>query len=193
MTSRLAFLVAAVALAASPAYADPAVEKTLKSLVTAVRYGKDDLAIKNLDGATQGELLLEAEWAKGTPEQRAKFTTLFHKLFAAIAFPNIRDNFKHLETTLYEKPAIEGDKGSIVSTIVILHPLKKQEIKVKYDMHKDKGGWKVVDVTVLGSGGASMLTDIRKDQVQPLFKQGGWDKLLTAMETRLAQIEKAAK
>lgn len=193
MFSRLAVLAAAVALLASPAYADPGVEKTLKTVVTSVRYGKDDLALKNFDGGAQGAMLLEGEWTKATADQRAKFTELFHKLFAAIAFPNIRDNFKHLETTLYEKPAVDGDKATIVSTIVILHPLKKQEIKVKYDLRNQKAGWKVVDATVLGSGGASMLTDIRNDQVKPLFKAGGWDKLLSAMEQRLAQLQKAAK
>jgi phospholipid transport system substrate-binding protein len=177
---------------ALPAMADEALEKPVKTLVSAVRYGKDDLALKSLDGDAQGAVLLGDEWGKATAKQREEFASLFHQLFAAIAFPKIRSNFEHLETTLYEPAKVDGDKAELTSTIVILHPLKKQEIKVKYDMHKLKEGWKVVDVTVLGTASPSMLSSIKSDQVQPLFKDGGWDKLLQLMRDRLAQL-KAAK
>src|SRR5690606_22590585 len=133
----------------------------------AVRYSKDALALKSLDADAQGAFLLEGEWKTATAEQRKEFGELFHKLFAAIAFPQIRKNFEHLETTLYEPASVTGDAASLVSTIVILHPLKKQELKVKYDLKKTKNEWLVVDVTVLGSGGNSFLTDIRNDQIRP--------------------------
>ena len=69
------------------------------------------------------------------------------------------------------------------------HPVKKQELKLKYWVAQEKGQWKVVDVSVLGD---SMLQGIRDDQVQPLLKEGGWDKLLKAMKDKLAEKELAS-
>lgn len=186
--------VAATALAGRPAAADPGVEKSIKTLITSVRYSKDTLALGQLDGETQAKFLLGDYWEKGTEQQRAQFIRDFHALFAALAFPQIRANFEHLETTLYDPAKVDGNRAESHSTIVILHPLKKQEIKVKYDLSRHKSGWKIVDVTVLGTPRpSSFLNDIRNDQVQPLLKQGGWDRLLGAMTDRLAQIETAKK
>ena len=188
---RSIFALALVVLATLTARAED-VEKPVKTLVSAVRYGKDDLALKQMDGDAQGSVMLGAEWGKATAEQRKEFATLFHGLFAAMAFPRIKESLEHLETTLFEKPAVEGDKAGLAGTLVILHPLKKQELKVKFDAHKSAGAWKVVDVTLVGTGSPSMLSSIRDEQVQPLFKAGGWDKLLGAMRDRLAQLKKAA-
>lgn len=170
-----------------------AIEKPIRTLINAVRYSKDDLALKMLDGDTQGQSLLEADWSSASEEQRTRFKQLFHQLFAAIAFPQIRDNFEHLETILYEKPEVKGNTATIRSTLVILHPLKKQEIKVEYDMKKNGGNWQVVDVTILGTGGNSFLADIRTQQVRPIFGQGGWDHLIKTMETRAEQLEARKK
>ena len=179
----------AVALAA-PAYAATPVEKPVKLLIGAVRYGKDSLALTGLDGDAQGRVLLGDEWAKATPKERSEFTRLFQELFAAMAFPKLRADLVHLDTTLYQPPQVTGDHAELDSTLVILHPLAKQEIKVRYDLHKQKGAWKVVDVSVLGTGDPSMLTGIRDQQVRPIFKDGGWDKLLSLMRARLAQVKK---
>lgn len=189
----LSLAVAAATLLTSGSALAAGEDKPIKTLVTAVRYEKDALALKSLDGEAQGRYLLEDAWEAGTPEQRRDFVDLFHKLFSAIAFPKIRESFEHLETTLYEPAKVNGASAEVVSTIVILHPLKKQEIKVKYDLKKDGSGWRVVDVTVLGSGGASMLTDIRNDQIRPIMKDGGWDRLLTLMRQRHEQIAAAQK
>ena len=80
-----------------------------------------------------------------------------------------------------------GEEAKVASTVVIDHPMKKQELKLKYVLAKDKAGWKVVDVAVLGD---SMLTGIRDDQVRPLLKEGGWDALLKAMREKDKELEK---
>jgi phospholipid transport system substrate-binding protein len=188
----LALAALVLGLAARPALADEAMEKPINTLVKSVRFNKDDLALKQLDSEAQGLFLFGDNWGKAKPEQRAEFTSLFQRLFAGIAFPKIRENLQNLSTTLYEKPTITGDKAQIVSTIVIDHPLKKQEMKVRYDLHKAKEGWKVVDVTVLEAGTKSMLTSV-KDQTDPLFKSGGWDNLLAKMRDRAAKLPPAKK
>lgn len=167
------------------AVADPP-DKPIKRLIGAVRYNKDDLALAQLDGEAQGAFLLEKAWVTATAEQKAAFVRDFHAMFSAIAFPRIRKNFEKLETVLYDPPAIKGDQATIASTIVILHPLKKQEIRATYDMHKVGGEWKVVDVTVKGD--KSMLTNIRNDQIRPILAEGGVTKLLDLLAKRVAQL-----
>jgi phospholipid transport system substrate-binding protein len=191
--ARLALIVVsggALLLSASPARADDAVQKPVTTLVKSVRYAKDANALKQMDGEAEGRILLGDDWEKGTPEQRAEFVSLFHGLFAALAFPKLKENLEYLGTTVYEKPAVTGDKATVIGTLAIDHPLKKQELRVQFDMHKTREGWKVVDVTVLGVGGNSMLTDIRHDQIIPIMAQGGWPHLLELMRARLAQVKK---
>ncbi|HZH76878.1 ABC transporter substrate-binding protein [Archangium sp.] len=179
-------LLATLALAL-PALAAPneAVTKPVKTVVQSVRYNKDDLALKQLANEEQGRFLLGEDWDKGTPAQRQEFTKLFNSLFAKIAFPKVRENFKNLASITYEDPAVEGTKAKVKSTIVIEHPVKKQEMKLQYSLAQDKGAWKVVDVAVLGD---SMLTGIRDDQVRPIMKQGGWDHLLELMRKKEAEL-----
>jgi phospholipid transport system substrate-binding protein len=182
--SLLAALVLSVpALAAS----NEEVAKPVKTVVQSVRYGKDLAALKNFGGEQQARFLLGDAWDKASEPQRKEFIELFHTLFAKIAFPKVRDNFKNLASITYEDPEVKGDEAHVASTIVIDHPLKKQELKLKYALAKDKTGWKVVDVAVLGD---SMLTGIRDDQVRPLLKDGGWDAVIKAMREKNKELEK---
>ncbi|MFL5357623.1 ABC transporter substrate-binding protein [Archangium sp.] len=172
---------------AMPALAAPnePIAKPVKTVVQSVRYSKDDLALKQLANEAQGRFLLGDEWDKGTDAQRKEFTRLFNSLFSKIAFPKVRENFKNLASITYEDPAIEGEKAQVKSTVVIEHPLKKQEMKLQYSVVKEQGTWKVLDVSVLGD---SMLTGIRDDQIRPIMAQGGWDNLLKLMRAKEAEI-----
>jgi phospholipid transport system substrate-binding protein len=182
--SLLAALVLSVpALAAS----SEDVAKPVKTVVQSVRYGKDLAALKNFGGEQQARFLLGDAWDKASEPQRKEFIELFHTLFAKIAFPKVRENFKNLASITYEDPEVKGDEAKVASTVVIDHPMKKQELKLKYALAKDKAGWKVVDVAVLGD---SMLTGIRDDQVQPLLKEGGWDALMKAMREKAKELDK---
>lgn len=182
-TLSVALLLSLPALAATP---KDEVSKPLKTIVNSVRYGKDNAALKLFAAEEQGKMLVADSWAKGTDAQRKEFQELFMTLFGKIAFPKIRKNFENLDTVLYEEPTITGDTANIASTILINHPLKKQELKVKYQLVKQAGAWKVVDVAVLGD---SMLTGIRDDQVQPILKESGWDGLLKAMRAKAAELK----
>lgn len=172
-----------------PALAAPneAVSKPVKTVVQSVRYGKDLAALKLFGGEQQARFLLGDAWDKASEPQRKEFIEVFHTLFAKIAFPKVRDNFKNLASITYEDPEVTGDEAKVASTVVIDHPMKKQELKLKYALAKDKAGWKVVDVAVLGD---SMLTGIRDDQVRPLLKEGGWDAVLKAMREKAKELDK---
>ncbi|MBI3182335.1 MAG: ABC transporter substrate-binding protein [Myxococcales bacterium] len=182
-------LFALVLSLAGPSFAASAkdeVSKPLKAVINSVRYGKDRAALKHFAGEEQGKELLAEEWAKGTEAQRKEFLELFHTLFAKMAFPKIRKNFEHLDTVLYEEPSVSGNRAELASTILIDHPVKKQELKLKYRLLKDKSGWKVIDVSVLGD---SMLKGIREDQVGPIMKEGGWQELLKLTRAKAKELE----
>lgn len=178
----------AALVASLPALATPKDElsKPLKTIVNSVRYGKDLAALKAFAAEEQGKFLVADSWAKGTDAQRKEFQDLFLQLFGKIAFPKIRKNFENLDTVLYEEPTVTGETASLASTILINHPLKKQELKVKYQLIKAGAAWKVVDVAVLGD---SMLTGIRDDQIQPILKEGGWEALLQAMREKTKELK----
>ena len=181
--------VLAVVCLALPAFAaspKDEITKPLKVVVNSVRYGKDLAALKYFAVDEQGKQLLGDNWQKGTDAQRAEFGKLFLSLFGKMAFPKIRKNFENLDTVLYDEPTASGDRAEVTSTILINHPLKKQELKVKYSLVKTKTGWKVIDVAVLGD---SMLKGIKEDQLDPLYKDGGWDGVLKAMRDRDAELK----
>lgn len=186
--ARSSALVIALAVA-MPAVAAPKddIQKPLKVVIQSVRYSKDKAALKQFATDEQGKTLLGDAWDKATPQQKKEFSELFGVLFAKIAFPKIRENFKHLGTVLYEDPKIDGGKAQVASTLVIEHPLKKQELKVRYALVKDGAAWKVVDVAVLGD---SMLGGIRDEQIKPLLKEGGMDLVLTRMREKAKELDK---
>lgn len=193
-TSRRTFLsfvaLAAVAVLAVPraaVAASPDIEKTLKGMISSIRYAKDDAALKAMEGEKQGAFLMGDLWEKGTPEQRTEFVKTFHALFAALGFTKLRENFQYLENSTYEKPAIDGDKATCKSTIVVALPTGRKEYKVEYALVKAKDGWKVVDVTVLGAGARSTLTEIRDNSA---FKTGDFAKTLELMKKRLEGLPK---
>lgn len=188
MSRAFASLAIALALVSTPAWAGPpSPEKPVKTFVNAIRYGKDDLALKQVDGETQGQLLLGTTWAQGTADQKLEFIKLFHKIFQAAAFPKLRDNLQKIETILYDAPKAEGAHTLLTSTLVVLHPMKKEEIKVHYLLSGNKAGYRLVDVTF--EGDQSLLTNVRTEQVEPLLKEGGWPNLLTQMRTRVAELD----
>lgn len=160
--------------------------RTLKIVVGAVRYGRHKLALNFFAGQEQGKMLLESHWEKLSLAQQQEFITLFKTLFAKIALRRVEARFKYLKTIVYDKPEIVGEKATVHSTIVILHALKKQELKLIYNLRKKADGWKVLDVTTLGE---SMLTGIRDEQIRKIMKKGGWERLIQLMRNRVAQLK----
>ena len=180
-------LALALVVLAVPAFAQTdAITKPVKLVFGSVRYAKDQAALKQFNSEAQGRMLLGDQWDKASAAQRKEFSSLFNTLFAKIAFPKIRENFKHLGAVNYEEPKVEGDKATVASTIVIEHPLKKQELKVRYLVQKEGGAWKVVDVSVLGD---SMLGGIRDEQVKPLLAEGGMELLLERMRAKAKELQ----
>lgn len=151
------------------------VSKPAKTVIQLIRKANDGKVFKQVDMGSVSRYLLGDYYDKATKEQLAEFSSLFQTVFSTIAFPRIRENFKDLSSIRYESPEVEGSRAWVGATIFLKHPLKMQEMKVKYSLAKTSSGWKLTDVAVLG---ASMMQGIRDDQVQPLLAAGGIEKLL---------------
>ncbi|MFW6369306.1 MAG: ABC transporter substrate-binding protein [Myxococcota bacterium] len=180
---------AIVAVWSSPAGADQDVRRPIQTMVQSARYGRVDMALGQLAGERQGALLLGEAWSAASQEQRSEFVSLFHRLFALIALPKVQENFEHLETVLYDEPTVEGDTASITSTVVVLHAMAKREIRVRYDLVRVEGSWRVLDAKVLGTGSGSMIEEIRSEQIEPILEEGGLSHLLELMRERLTHLE----
>lgn len=184
VASLAALLATGAVQAAGPQ--DAAVKKPVSAIIGNVRQSRDLKALEHFHFEEQGKYLLGDEWAKATDAQRKEFKELFARIFGKVAFPKLRQNLQHLATMPFGAIKVEGDKAQVEQLLVIMHPLKKQELKLKYDVVKDKNAWKVVDVAVLGD---SMLKGIREDQIVPMMKQGGWDNLLKIMRAKDAELK----
>lgn len=187
----VAFLAAGQAFAAK----DPAVTKPVNTLIQAIKQGRDELALKQFATEEQGKRLVsEAEWAKATPAQKKEFQELFQKLFAALGFPNFRENFKYLDAINFAGTSPTATGALADSVIVLDHPMKKQELKVKFELLKAGGGYKVVDAGIQGMGMDSMLKSIRDDNKLPeIVARDGFEGLLKIMRERLAEVQKKQK
>lgn len=171
--------------------AEEAVVKPIKTVFNNVRFGRDLAALKAFALGGQAQFIMGPHWARGTPAQQQEFRDLFATIFAKIAFPRVREDFKNLAQVTYDAPRLEaaGDRASVASTVLILHALKKQEIKLTYTVVKEGGAWKVLDVKVLG---ASMLADIRP-QADQLFTEAEKARAGSGFEGVLVAMRKEAE
>jgi phospholipid transport system substrate-binding protein len=169
---------------AQPKPADDEITKTVKNVFANLRTGKSAKVFQFVDlDAVSRNLLLE-EYEKGTEAQRKEFASLFQSLYAKIGIPKISEKFKKVVSAMFDRPEVKGSKAWVSSIIVFDHPLKKEELKLKYSLVKSNKGWRVTDVAVLGS---SIVQTIRNEQIKPVLEKGGLDTLLKTMREKDAE------
>ena len=178
-------LILSVLLAAPASGAASPQEKSVKKLVKLVRYERDAKALKLLAGDRQGQRLLQDRWKEATPKQRQRFTKNFQGLFAALAFPKIRKNFEHLKSIVCSKGEQKGNHVDLPCNVVLMHALKKKEMKVVFRLTKQQG-WKIIDVYMDGT--VSELA-LRRSEFASVVKRDGFDGLIQALDQKIAKLE----
>ena len=151
----------------------------VEELVKNVRKGRTQEALKQLDVAGMSAFLLEDYNGPSTNQQQAEFVSLISSYLSKHVFGRLRDDFKQAATIEYGAPEINNNEAGLLSVISIVHPLKKQQVKLKYSLFNTKKGWKVTDLTFAGD--RSVLTNLRDDKIRPLLKAGGLDHVITEM------------
>jgi phospholipid transport system substrate-binding protein len=162
-------------------------EKVIGKLINGVRASQDLAAVAYIDGEATAKELLGASWETGGAADRAEFVRLFHHLFASIAFPRIRESFRHLTSITHGASEAKGDEVEVTSVIHVQVGPAEQEVKARFRLRRGGDGkLRIVDVTLAGD--RSMLTGIRDDQVAPILAEGGWAKLLELLRARVKSL-----
>ena len=177
----------ASAAPAAPGPEDKAVQKTLKTLISAVRYSKDDMASKQLAYGAMAQDLLGPTWAKVSPAEQKEFVSGLEVLLRKVSFQKGREIFQYLDAVLYEPVQVEGGKAKCKSTVVVHRDLKKSEIPITWVLVQENGQWKVMDTISMGD---STAEGIREDQVEPLLKEGGVPGLMSALRKKVEEAKK---
>jgi ABC-type transporter MlaC component len=177
-------VVAGTAASASAAPPDKEVKKTLKTLITAIRYGKYDLAAKQLDFAAMVNGLLGDH--EVSDAERKEMVAGFESIIRKTSFVKGNEMFEHLDAVLYDKTRQEDGATRCKSTVVIHRNYKKTELVIDWVLKKNGSAWKVYDIVMLGE---STLEGIREDQVDPLLEEGGTEALMGAMRDKLKELQ----
>lgn len=160
-------------------------QKPVKLLIGAIRYQKDDMAIKLLALDVMTRELNTHHLAKMSDAQKKEFETGLGLLLRKLSFPKARELFQHIDAILYEDPKLSGDRATLKSTIVVHRAYKKQELVLVWTLVKKGKAWLILDVETVGE---STLEGIREEQVDPLVKEGGVDLLMKKLREKLAEV-----
>jgi phospholipid transport system substrate-binding protein len=169
---------------------EAAVQKTLKTLVNAIRYSKDDVALKQLSLDGMGQNLMADSWPQMSDAQHKTFTKNLGRLLRGMSFTRGREIFQYLDAVLYSPATFEGNVAHCKSTVVIHRELKKKEMPIEWVLTKESGSWKVVDTIFLGE---KTTQGIRDEQVLPLLKEGGIPKVMEALESQAQKMPPEGK
>lgn len=182
---------ATAASAAAPTAAEAAAaKKAVQALTNAIRYGKDNIGKKYLGCAHMSAALLGDTWTQMTAAQQQQFQANFEQLVVGTAFPKGRQMFQYLDALLFAPARGTGAQVVLPSTIVIHRNLKKTEIPIEWVVAQEAGSWRVVDIISMQE---STCAGIREEEVVPLLKEGGVNKLLQVLQQKVAQLPAAKK
>lgn len=166
---------------------DKDIQKTLKALVNAIRYNKDDLAAKQITFSGMAKELLADSWAKASNAEQAEITKGLETIIRKVSFPKGRDMFQYLDAVLYDVARVEGDRVRCKSTVVVHRDYKKAEIVIDWVLVKDGTTYKVLDTAMLGE---STLASIRDEQVKPILAEGGIPKIMETLRAKVTEVSK---
>jgi len=187
LTVALPCLLLTVATAAQAAPSAAEAQKPVKTLINSIRYGKYDLAAKQLAFAEMVKRLLADSATKFTADEQKELATGIETIIRADSFTKGKDKFQYLDSVVYEDPRDQGTDVVCKSTIVIYNKVKKTELVIDWVLFKDGGAYKIVDMVLLGE---STVAGIREDQIQPLLSEGGSAKVIEFLRKKVAEVTK---
>ncbi|HQO40442.1 MAG TPA: ABC transporter substrate-binding protein [Spirochaetota bacterium] len=163
------------------------VSAAVKTILNSIRYGRHDNAMTLVDVEAVCRTLMGSYWAKMTPAEKDELKTNVDILIRKLSFPEGEKLFQHLDAVLYGKPVIKGNKARCKATIVVHRDYKKQETAIDFELSKNSGRWKVVEMYILGEG---IFAGIYEDEISPVLKKGGIPAVLNAIRKRVAEVSR---
>ena len=174
-----------VSAPAQAAPSDQEAQKVIKTVLTTIRLGKDDLAAKQVSFPKMAEAMMQEAWSKASADQRKEIIAGLETLIRKISFAKGRDMFKHLDNVTYGKLKTSGGRVICPTTVVVHREYKKKEVVIDFVLVQDGGAWKIMDTIMLGE---STAEGIYEDQVEPLVDEGGIEAVLAALRKKLKEV-----
>jgi ABC-type transporter MlaC component len=162
------------------------VHKTLKTLLSAIRHQKDDLAAQQIDFSAMAVAITGPVWGRLTGPQQAELVAGLEVVVRKVSFVRGRDIFQHLDAVRYGEVRMVGAQVHCEATVVVHKALKKTEIAIDFVLSEHDGKWRVMDTLMLGE---STAQGIREDQVEPLVEDGGVAALLAALRKKVSELK----
>jgi phospholipid transport system substrate-binding protein len=129
-----------------------------------------------------GRFVLTRFWKAATPEEQAKFTTLFEDVIVYTWSRRFSEyNGQTLKVTGNQA---DGDNGSLVKTTII--GKNNASFTVEWRLRKRPEGLKVLDVVIEG---VSMAITYRQDYSTIISQTGTFAGLLAQMEKQVADLK----
>lgn len=176
--------------AVSPVFADDAADvgETVKTVMNSIRYGRHDMAAKQIDFNGISRIIMGSHWDTMSRTDQDELTANIEILIKKISFPEGKKMFTHLDAILYGKPKIvNSNRARCKATIVVHRNYKKQENVIDFELVKTSGKWKISEMYILGEG---IFAGIYEDEVSPILKKGGVPEVMKAIRNKVAQVSK---
>ncbi|MBI3126118.1 MAG: ABC transporter substrate-binding protein [Candidatus Tectomicrobia bacterium] len=132
------------------------------------------IIMKAFDFEAMARSALGAHWNKLKPEQRKEFVDLFSNLVERTYIGKIE--LYTDETVRYTGERVDKSYAT-VDTIV---SSKKQEVPIRYSLHKKDAGWQVYDVTIEGN----RLVRNYRDQFQSILRRSSYEELVKSLRAK---------
>jgi phospholipid transport system substrate-binding protein len=158
---------------------------SIKTVVNAIKYEKDDLAAQQVAFGPMTERIMGSAWKDVGDSDRKELIAGVETLIRKISFRRGREQFKYLDAILYKPVRTEGDEIRCLATVVIHHELRKTEMPIDFVFAQEASSWKIVDVVMSGE---STTSGIHQEQIQPLLKEGGVPAVMKALRGKLAEV-----
>jgi ABC-type transporter MlaC component len=169
--------ISASSLLAQAGSKDPV--ETVKKMVGAIRYKKNQKALTFIDTEIFSKNLLKGEYESLKPEEKKDFENAVKEFISHKSFATAHHYFHKIDMN-YEKPIITGKEARVPSSI--LHN-GSEKIQFSWILFEKDGKYLVTDFF---SEGKLASETTRTEQVIPLLKKEGIAKVIEA-------IKKAAK
>jgi len=163
------------------------VQKSIKVVINAIRYNKDDLAAKYISFPEMAQRSLGDRWPALAPKDKQELVSGIETIVRKVSFPKGRDMFSHLDAMLYDAPVIKGNEATLKTTVVIHRDYKKQEIVITFVLVKSAKTWQIADTILYGE---STLEGVYLDQIEPLMDEGGIQAVMQALRSKVAELKK---
>lgn len=143
--------------------------------------------LPHLDMGAMTRAAAGRHWPRATTEQQRALTAEFSRLLVntyAGAFSAYRP-----DTTIEFRPARLDDGGNAAQVRSTVIARGGEPMQIDYFLEKGSGGWKVVDINVLGA----RLVETYKNQFSGAIAANGIDGLIKSLAERNKSIEARAK